>query len=91
LAEPGERSHGPFLEGAVVESGGEEPDAEDVQFTSPAAAAVVPESGGVIRGIAALRAYWAAALPLVPDLHFDLVEVLATVDGLTIVNRNQRS
>jgi ketosteroid isomerase-like protein len=64
--------------------------AEDVQFTSPVAATVVPESGGVIRGIAALRAYWAAALPLVPDLHFDLVDVLATVDGLTIVYRNQR-
>jgi ketosteroid isomerase-like protein len=64
--------------------------ADDVQFTSPVAAAVVPESGGVIRGIDALRAYWAAALPLVPDLHFELVDVLATVDGLTIVYRNQR-
>jgi ketosteroid isomerase-like protein len=64
--------------------------AEDVQFTSPTAAAVVPESGGVIRGIDALRAYWAAALPLVPDLHFELVDVLATVDGLTIVYNNQR-
>jgi ketosteroid isomerase-like protein len=64
--------------------------AEDVQFTTPVAAVVVPESGGVVRGVAALRAYWAAALPLVPDLHFDLVDVLATVDGVTIVYRNQR-
>jgi ketosteroid isomerase-like protein len=65
--------------------------ADDVQFTSPTAAAVVPESGGVVRGKDALREYWSAALPLVPDLHFDLVDVLTTVDGLTIVYRNQRA
>ena len=64
--------------------------ADDVQFTSPTAAAVVPASGGVVRGIEALRDYWSAALPQVPDLHFELVDVLTTVDGLTIVYRNQR-
>ena len=64
--------------------------ADDVQFTTPVAATVVPESGGVIRGKAALSDYWSAALPQVPDLHFELVDALATVDGVAIVYRNQR-
>ena len=36
--------------------------ADDVVFTSPVAARVVPESEGVVRGKAALRDYWTAAL-----------------------------
>jgi hypothetical protein len=63
----------------------------DVVFTSPVAAQVVPESRGVIRGIDALRSYWTAALQRNPDLHFDLVSVLETVDGITILYRNQRN
>jgi ketosteroid isomerase-like protein len=62
----------------------------DVVFTSPVAAQIVPESEGVIRGIDALRSYWASGLERVPDLHFDLVDVLHTVDGVTILYRNQR-
>jgi len=63
----------------------------DVVFTSPVAAQVVPESRGVIRGIDALRSYWTAGLQRNPDLHFDLVSVLETVDGITILYRNQRA
>ena len=62
----------------------------DVVFRSPVAAQIVPDSGGVIRGIDALRSYWAAGLERIPDLHFDLVSVLETVDGITILYRNQR-
>lgn len=40
--------------------------ADDVVFTSPVAARVIPESDGVIRGKAALTAYWAEALQLIP-------------------------
>ena len=64
--------------------------ADDVEFISPTAARVVPSSRGVVRGKAALRAYWEAALPLNPKLHFDLVDTLSTVDGLSIVYRNDR-
>lgn len=64
--------------------------ADDVEFVSPTASVVVPESGGVISGVGALRDYWTAALPRNPALHFDLVDVLATVNGLTIVYRNDR-
>jgi hypothetical protein len=64
--------------------------ADEIVFTSPVAAQLVPASEGVIRGKDALRAYWAVGLERLPDLHFDLVQVLATCDGVTILYRNQR-
>lgn len=57
---------------------------DDVVFTSPLAVKVVPESDGVLHGKDALRAYWSAALALVPDLHFDLTSLFAGVDSLLI-------
>jgi ketosteroid isomerase-like protein len=62
--------------------------ADDVVFTSPVAARVVPESGGLIRGKDALRAYWESALLRAPDLHFDVVGVYAGVDTVVINYRN---
>ena len=64
--------------------------AEDIVFRSPVAARVRPDTGGVVVGKAALTDYWRAALAGVPDLHFTLEETFATVDGLTILYRNQR-
>jgi ketosteroid isomerase-like protein len=63
--------------------------AEDVVFTSPVAARVVPDSGGVIRGKAALRAYWTVALERIPELRFELLGVYAGIDTLVINYRNQ--
>ena len=57
---------------------------DDVVFTSPLAARVVPESEGVVRGKSALRKYWSAALAQVPDLHFELTSLFAGVDTLLI-------
>ena len=57
---------------------------DDVVFTSPLALKVVPESGGILRGKQALRAYWSAALAQVPDLHFELTSLFAGVDSLLI-------
>ena len=63
---------------------------DDVVFTSPVAAQLVPESGGVVRGKAALREYWSAALRIMPDLHFDIVGVYRGESVLVINYRNQR-
>ncbi|MDM7831862.1 nuclear transport factor 2 family protein [Cellulomonas edaphi] len=63
---------------------------EDVVFTSPVATRVVPDSGGVIRGKGALRAYWTRGLELIPDLRFSVERVFAGVDVLVISYRNQR-
>lgn len=64
--------------------------ADDIVFTSPTALRVVPESGGVIEGKAALRSYWTVALGRNPDLHFTLVEVYAGIDTVALHYRNQR-
>jgi hypothetical protein len=62
----------------------------DVLFTSPVAARVVPESGGVVRGKAALRDYWTVALAKQPDLAFTVVGVYRGESTLVINYRNHR-
>jgi len=57
---------------------------DDVIFTSPLAAKLVPGSEGVIRGKAALRAYWRAALDQLPMAHFAVTSLFAGVDSLLI-------
>jgi len=66
------------------------PYAEDMTFRSPVAARIVPDSGGVIRGRGALRAYWAEALRRSPDLRFELLGVYASTDTIVINYRNQK-
>jgi len=63
---------------------------DDVVFTSPVAARVLPESCGVVRGKEALRHYWATALALLPELHFDVIGVYVGVSTLVINYRNHR-
>jgi ketosteroid isomerase-like protein len=63
---------------------------DDVVFTSPVAARVMPDSGGVVRGKAALREYWTAALSTMPDLHFQVVGVYSGESVMVINYRNQR-
>jgi ketosteroid isomerase-like protein len=62
---------------------------DDVVFTSPVGAQVLPETGGVFRGKAALRAYWQLGLARIPDLHFTVVAVYTGVDTVVINYRNQ--
>ncbi|MGS2646781.1 nuclear transport factor 2 family protein [Streptosporangium sp. G12] len=63
--------------------------AEDVLFTSPTAAALVPGSGGVVRGKAALREYWAAGLRGTPDLRFEMIAAYVGINTLVINYRNR--
>ena len=63
---------------------------DDVLFTSPVAAQVLPGSRGTVRGRAALRDYWTRGLELIPDLHFTVQAVFAGKDSLVIQYRNQR-
>lgn len=64
--------------------------ADDIVFTSPLAARVVPSSGGIVRGKQALRDYWAAAIDRIPALHFTLNGVCAGLDSIVILFRNER-
>ncbi len=58
--------------------------ADDFQMTSPFIVTMMNEPTGTIKGKEKVRAYWAQALVRLPDLHFDLIEVLASVDSITI-------
>ena len=58
--------------------------ADDFQMTSPFIVTMMNEATGTIKGKEEVRAYWAQALERLPDLHFDLIEVLASVDSITI-------
>jgi len=62
---------------------------DDVVFTSPVAVLVIG-GDGIMRGKAALRHYWGKGLPLIPDLHFEVVAYYVGVDTLVINYRNQR-
>ena len=63
---------------------------DDVEFTSPVAARVLPDSKGVVRGKDALRHYWATALTMLPNLHFDVIGVYQGESTLVINYRNHR-
>jgi ketosteroid isomerase-like protein len=63
---------------------------DDVVFTSPVAAAVVPDSRGEVRGKSALRQYWTAALAVLHDLRFEIVGVYQGQSVLVINYRNER-
>jgi ketosteroid isomerase-like protein len=63
---------------------------EEVVFTSPVAAQLLDGSDGVIRGKAALRAYWAEGPRRIPDLRFEVVGAYVGVRTLVIHYRNQK-
>ncbi|OBF70564.1 DUF4440 domain-containing protein [Mycobacterium sp. 852002-51613_SCH5001154] len=62
---------------------------DDVVFTSPVAATIVPESAGVVRGKSELRRYWNLALQRIPHLRFSVEAVYQGVDTIVIAYRNQ--
>jgi ketosteroid isomerase-like protein len=63
--------------------------ADDVVFTSPVAAALLPETAGIIRGKPALRNYWTQALQRVANLRFAIEGVYEGIDTIVIAYRNQ--
>jgi ketosteroid isomerase-like protein len=63
---------------------------EDAVFSSPVAAQLIDGSDGVLRGKAALRAYWSEGLRLIPDLHFTVLDVYVGVSAVVISYRNQK-
>jgi hypothetical protein len=58
--------------------------ADDFEMSSPVIIQLTDEASGRLRGKASVGAYWRKALQLIPDLHFELVSVLAGVGSVTI-------
>lgn len=51
--------------------------ADDAVHTSPKIRVLSPETGGVLRGKPALRAWWADAFARIPELGYELTAVTA--------------
>jgi len=62
---------------------------DDAIFTSPIAARIDPQSAGVVRGKAAIRDYWTAALAHNAGLHFEVTGLFTGVDCVLIRFRNE--
>ena len=58
--------------------------ADDVEMSSPVIIQVAAERSRTLRGKVAVGAYWAKALELIPDLHFELISVLVGVTSITL-------
>lgn len=64
---------------------------EDAVFSSPAAKTIVPDSGGILRGRAAIADYWRRGIEMIPNLHFRIERVFVGVDIVTIQYSNQNN
>lgn len=62
---------------------------DDVVFSSPVAAELLPQTVGVVRGKHALRGYWTTAVQRIRDLRFVVEGVYQGVDTIVIAYRNQ--
>jgi ketosteroid isomerase-like protein len=58
--------------------------ADDFEMSSPKIIQLANEPAGTLRGKAAVGAYWAKALQLIPDLHFELITTLVGVNSITL-------
>lgn len=64
--------------------------AEDFEMSSPIIRTLANEASGTLRGKPAVRAYWAKALAAIPDLHFELVNVLTGANSVTLNYKGHR-
>jgi len=64
--------------------------AEDVTFHSSRIRLVTGRDIDSVSGKTALRSYWGAALEQARDLYFEIDQVLAGSDALTIISTNHR-
>jgi ketosteroid isomerase-like protein len=64
---------------------------EDFVIKTPVAARLLNLEDGVVAGKENVRAYWTLALEKMPDLHFELLDILIGMDGLTLYYINTGS
>lgn len=64
--------------------------ADNFMFSSPLIREIAGEASGSLVGKEAVGAYWALGLRRIPDLRFELVDILCGVDGLTLYYRGHR-
>jgi len=63
---------------------------DDFEMSSPVIIKVAGEPSGTLQGKEAVGSYWAKALQLIPDLHFELITTLVGVDSITLYYQGAR-
>jgi hypothetical protein len=63
---------------------------DDFEMHSPVIQQLMGEPAGSLRGKPAVRAYWAKALAMIPDLQFELLGTLIGVNSLVLHYRGHR-
>ncbi len=61
---------------------------ENFTIETPMALKIKPETQGVVVGKTKVREYWEQGLKLIPNLQFEIIDVLTGINGLTIYYRN---
>lgn len=64
--------------------------ADDFEMNSPYIVQIAGEPSGRLKGKEAVRAYWAKALAMIPDLHFELISILVGVNSITLHYKGAR-
>jgi ketosteroid isomerase-like protein len=63
---------------------------DDFEMTSELIQRLGFEASGTLRGKSNVRAYWAKALTLVGDLHFELIDTYVSPDSVAVFYQNER-
>jgi hypothetical protein len=63
---------------------------DDFEMSSPIIGSLMGEASGKLKGIPAVRAYWAKALKTIPGLRFELLTVLTGVNSVTLYYKGHR-
>lgn len=63
---------------------------DDFEMASPMIVKVAGEGSGVLKGKSAVAAYWKNALALMPDLRFELLNILIGVASVTLYYHGAR-
>ena len=63
---------------------------EDVVLSSPVAAKILNDPGGMVRGKVSLREYFQRGLEAYPNLHFELLDVMFGLASVVVCYLNQK-
>ncbi|MHB8247811.1 MAG: nuclear transport factor 2 family protein [Acidithiobacillus sp.] len=63
---------------------------DDFEMSSPVIIKVAGEASGTLKGKEKVGVYWAKALELVPNLHFELITTLVGVNSITLYYKGAR-
>lgn len=64
--------------------------ADYFEMNSPVITQIAGEPSGRLKGKTAVGDYWAKALGLIPDLHFELISTLVGVNSITLYYKGAR-